>query len=236
MERKVHRLVDKDHQAHTCHDLRLRLAKAEETIRFNEEMRLLRDELHRLRAVPKCRRTIEDLGMVSIEYSHYYFSNDTNKMTWPNAQQFCRSYGLQLASIESNAENEQLDLYLLYSLVPLPVAHPDPMVRLDEFLLHASRRDTHHTVGRTGVGEHPAAYWLSATDAGHGGRFVWSGTGQPMIFNAWHTDMPKPPGFYGGRHRCVSTFLMDKKALSWGTFNCGEERRFICEMTQPCGA
>ncbi|KAF4532095.1 hypothetical protein B566_EDAN006189 [Ephemera danica] len=61
-------------------------------------------ELRKRQATPR-------LEMVQIGKYQYYFSNIQNKLNWENARQFCKTNGLELATVNSKEENTQINAH-----------------------------------------------------------------------------------------------------------------------------
>ncbi|KAF4532094.1 hypothetical protein B566_EDAN006188, partial [Ephemera danica] len=55
-----------------------------------------------------------DFGLQTIQIgnSHFYFSNRDNKLNWEGAKQFCKSHRMELASIQSAQENQDIQQHV----------------------------------------------------------------------------------------------------------------------------
>lgn len=80
------------------------------------------------------------------------------------------------------------------------------------------------------------AFWVSASDFGHEGDFVWTTTGLKMTNARWHETQPDNGG---GREHCVEiTYLWNDTVPSWNDLRCYNENSFFCEavhsLLDPC--
>ena len=85
---------------------------------------------------------------------------------------------MQLASIESQTENDQLERHIkeFGELMDGPISKPNNVGRNNIFSI------------QTGFGnEH---FWTAGTDQGEEGSFFWMSTGRPVTFTNWNAGEP----------------------------------------------
>lgn len=64
--------------------------------------------------------------------------------------------------------------------------------------------------------------WLSGSDLGHEGKFVWLSNGAPLTYENF---MPNQPDNYGSKEHCLE--IRDKGL--WNDLPCDFRQYFVCE-------
>ncbi|CAB3378617.1 Hypothetical predicted protein [Cloeon dipterum] len=70
-----------------------------------------------------------------------------------------------------------------------------------------------------------AMFWISGTDLGAEGRFVWSTTGQRVGFSQFHRGQPDN---MRRRENCLQYYKVG--SFAWNDYECDKGSRYICEL------
>ncbi|XP_065351774.1 low affinity immunoglobulin epsilon Fc receptor-like [Cloeon dipterum] len=70
-----------------------------------------------------------------------------------------------------------------------------------------------------------AMFWISGTDLGAEGRFVWSTTGQRIGFSQFHRGQPDN---MRRRENCLQYYKVG--SFAWNDYECDKGSRYICEL------
>lgn len=73
-------------------------------------------------------------------------------------------------------------------------------------------------------------FWLSASDLGQTGEYVWMTTGQPLRYNAWYTiDWVEPNRrlINGEREQCSA--MRNNYGFKWFDQVCSQRFNYVCD-------
>jgi len=158
--------------------------------------------------------TIDDLSLVYKEWkkklpvvqlgnSVYYFSD--HELNWYQASEFCRRNQMSLASIESKDEDEHI------------------LAEIRKSKLNNTDKNPYSAWHRN---EQPWFY-VSGSDLGHEGRWVWASTGHSVGFTNWTPDQPDN----AGSENCIHYWQPDANStVGWNNVICTVPLYFICEV------
>lgn len=70
-------------------------------------------------------------------------------------------------------------------------------------------------------------FWLSGSDLGHKGDYVWMTSGQPLNYEAWYSGQPNHDIKDGEMERCLS--LKSGYDYMWFDSTCFSRNYYICD-------
>ncbi|XP_065351695.1 C-type lectin 37Da-like [Cloeon dipterum] len=69
-------------------------------------------------------------------------------------------------------------------------------------------------------------FWMSGTDLGEEGKFVWSATAEPVSFSRFGIGQPDNAG---GNENCLQ-YIKARSSFTWNDNECNTTTRYICEL------
>lgn len=75
-------------------------------------------------------------------------------------------------------------------------------------------------------------FWLSGSDIGREGEYVWMTTGQPLTYTHWLHDEPNNYVHFGAKEHCLS--FKARGENKWNDRLCTDRYYFICDNQLWC--